>query len=170
MTLSLFPAICINFPSILSFFVSFLWGSWVVVLLLMFCYYFRLFFKVGGGGGGGYRGTLLISGVSLPSACSADSNRSVGWLRSLDWSVAGPVGSFIVIVSSTNKYRKHKSSMLIWVLPGAAVVVGFQTCHEHLSTIHPRIHWYLFTSDIKRHTGICLGDVAFIQYINRHIN
>ena len=25
--------------------------------------------------------------------------------------------SFIVIISSTNKYRKHKSSMLVWVLP-----------------------------------------------------
>ena len=25
--------------------------------------------------------------------------------------------SFIVIISSTNKYRKHKSNMLIWVLP-----------------------------------------------------
>ena len=79
----------------------------VVDVLLLFSSVFSKW------GGGGYRGTLLISGVSLPSACSADSNRSVGWLRSLDWSVAGPVGSFIVIVSSTNKYRKHKSSMLI---------------------------------------------------------
>ena len=29
--------------------------------------------------------------------------------------------SFIVIVSSTNKYRKHKSSMLIWVLPASTI-------------------------------------------------
>ena len=84
----------------------------VVDVLLLFLSVFQ------SGGGGWYRGALLISGVSPPSACSADSNRSVGWLRSLDWSVAGPVGlnkiySVIVIVSSTNKYRKHKSSMLI---------------------------------------------------------
>ena len=37
----------------------------------------------------------------------------VGWLVDLVWFGLNKMCSFIVIISSTNKYRKHKSSMLI---------------------------------------------------------
>ena len=60
-----------------------------------------------------YEGVTVVCSFYETVAAACSFYESVTAVRSFS---LNKMYSFIVIISSTNKYRKHKSSMLIWVL------------------------------------------------------
>ena len=72
---------------------------------------------------------------------------------------------YIIVISSTNKYRKHKNSMLIWALPVDEMIVTFKfiTVNWWLW----RGHWFVVVGFLGG--GVWGGGGTFASHLQKYV-